>query len=970
MTERRGHGRRGRALRAALVSAALLLPAPLLPTGSAQAPKDGGAGKDKVLPPPAPAKGDKKPPGAVKELKGDKAVIVSDKLTLADPEDKVRAGSRAKVYTFRPTAGQLYTITVATGGSFNPFVRLVDAAGKEVTDADGQFLGPMPQPANSSVYFRPKKADTYRIIVTTFHAGQTGAFSLGIIPWADISGGETGLSVTDKLTAADPIDPGRGGFAKIYPVKMTAGRRYVIDLISGDYDAYLRLEDSAGRSLAENDDNGVSLNSRIPFTPGRTDTYRLIATSLGAGPVGKFTLWVTPVRPGGRSDPPPPPTVPESPFKGMVPGMHGGMPIGPGMPMRAIGNQATIGDITITAEQPLVPLNRGMGDTHGYVEYRLTVRNESAEAHRVAVTVPRSRPGGAGGNYLRSLRRAIEVGPKSAATLSLFQPDLPIHFGNDLEVEIDGQVQRETLVLNLQSNRGRGLSGMHGGPVMVGGAGPQVPAYVLTPQPLAQVLDNNAYKSAIDDPRAHPGVPRHGVFGSRGGMENGKSFSYAANHAFSPAPEPKAWGCERWLGLSCFDGVALRVSQLDDLPAATRDALWRYVECGGGLLLVGEDRVPGGWLWRYVERGGLLPAGEVKVPDGWKRRQGSVEGLTAYYPGFGQCLVVEQADPARWDPAQWRAILDMWEQSAQPWQHVRSANDANALFPVVEDRGVPVRGLFAAMLVFAILIGPVNINLLKRKKRRLWLLWTVPVFSLLTCAAVFGFMMLSEGLTGQVRAQGVTVLDEVSQRAASVSWLGVYSPITPGDGLHFGYDTEVTPQLRDDPRRHYREGSGRTIDWTGGQHFQSGWVKALVPAHFTVRSSEQRLERLAVRRESDGSLKAVNALKAPVVKLWLADAGGKIHTAENVPAGKEAALKRSDLRAEGKEEALREAFAGDWLTLSNSLPARPEEVLRPGTYLAVLDGAPFLEKGLRSAQPRPGQSVVFGILKEVPGDAR
>ena len=123
-------------------------------------------------------------------------------------------------------------------------------------------------------------------------------------------------------------------------------------------------------------------------------------------------------------------------------------------------------------------------------------------------------------------------------------------------------------------------------------------------------------------------------------------------------------------------------------------------------------------------------------------------------------------------------------------------------------------------------------------------------------------------------------------------------------------------------------------------------------------------------READGTIKAVNALKAPVVKLWLADAAGTIHTAENIAAGQETALKPSDLRAAGKEDALRRAFAGDWLTLGQSLQGRPEEVLRPGTYLAVLDGAPFLEQGLRGAALRPGRSVVFGILKEVPGHAR
>ena len=201
-------------------------------------------------------------------------------------------------------------------------------------------------------------------------------------------------------------------------------------------------------------------------------------------------------------------------------------------------------------------------------------------------------------------------------------------------------------------------------------------------------------------------------------------------------------------------------------------------------------------------------------------------------------------------------------------------------------------------------------------------------------------MVIAEGWAGHVSTTGVTVLDEVSQRASSISWLGVYSPITPGDGLHFGYDTEVTPHLKTDFGLYYRyrDGSSRTIDWTHDQHFQSGWVKALVPSHFMVRTSAQRLERLAVHRQPDGSLKAVNALKAPVVRVWVADATGQIHIGENIPAGKEAALQPSALRAEGKAAALRQGFAGYWLKLNQSLPVHPEEILRPGTYLAVLDG--------------------------------
>jgi hypothetical protein len=508
--------------------------------------------------------------------------------------------------------------------------------------------------------------------------------------------------------------------------------------------------------------------------------------------------------------------------------------------------------------------------------------------------------------------------------------------------------------MNLQNNRGHGMGVMHrGGPPGMGVPG-MTGAHLLAPQDLASALDGNAARAAIGDPKALAGVGmvRGGVFGGRSFNVNGKVYFFPVNHAFTAAPDPKTWGRENWLAYSCFDGVALRGGQLEDMPAAARAALWRYVECGGCLLIVSP----------------------TKLPDGWKKQvPAPVKGLTAYYPGFGQCLVAEEEpDPAKWSPEQWRAVVGMWEQAALPYQQVRSPHDANGLFPVVEDRGVPVRGLFAGMLVFAILVGPVNVYVLTRKRRRIWLLWTVPVFSLLTCAAVFGLMVISEGWSGHVRVTGVTVLDEASQRASSVSWLGVYSPITPGDGLHFGYDTEVTPQLKEDFGRGHirRDGSGRTINWTNDQHLASGWVKALMPAHFAVRSNEQRLERLVVTRGDGGTLKAVNALKAPVAQLWLADARGQIYTAEDIAPGKEVVLRPAGQKAEGKAEGLREAFSGDWLTLSKTLTARPEQFLRPGTYLAVLEGAPFLEQGLRGAQRRPGQSVVFGILKEVPGDAR
>ena len=78
---------------------------------------------------------------------------------------------------------------------------------------------------------------------------------------------------------------------KVHMVKMTAGQSYTIDLVSRDFDAYLRLEDSTGQELAKDDDSGGGLNARIVFRAPKDDTYRIIATTFISG-TGNYTLTV------------------------------------------------------------------------------------------------------------------------------------------------------------------------------------------------------------------------------------------------------------------------------------------------------------------------------------------------------------------------------------------------------------------------------------------------------------------------------------------------------------------------------------------------------------------------------------------------------------------------------------------------------------------------------------------------------
>ena len=100
------------------------------------------------------------------------------------------------------------------------------------------------------------------------------------------------LKVEGKLTNDDPKDRKRNAASKVYTVKFKKGVAYQIDLMSRQFDAYLRLEDKNGNELAEDDDGGGMLNSRIIFNCQRDDDYKVYATALNPGGIGMYTLIV------------------------------------------------------------------------------------------------------------------------------------------------------------------------------------------------------------------------------------------------------------------------------------------------------------------------------------------------------------------------------------------------------------------------------------------------------------------------------------------------------------------------------------------------------------------------------------------------------------------------------------------------------------------------------------------------------
>ena len=430
-----------------------------------------------------------------------------------------------------------------------------------------------------------------------------------------------------------------------------------------------------------------------------------------------------------------------------------------------------------------------------------------------------------------------------------------------------------------------------------------------------------------------------------------------------------AWS-SRWLAFTRFDGIFVTSEDLDELQRAGTEsrailqALWQYVETGGVLLVIGNGK----------------GQPEVPIPAAYRHSPLQTDGLLVYSVGFGRCIVSPDRDRKKWTPPEqhdeegaarapdrWGVVQSAVNGTSIAFRNNRSFMDLNKTFAVVDDLGLPVKGLFALMVLFGLAMGPANLMWLTRLKRRIWLLWTVPALSLFFCLAVLGYMVVAEGWQGHARAGGVTILDEGEKRATTLGRTAFYSPVTPGDGLHFSDTTEV--QLLGDENAAWT--SSCSIDWTNDQHLARGWVTARVPSFFALRKSETlRRERLSLRREADGGLSVANALGVDISHLWLADEKGKLYRAAAIAAGGSARLEDAGVQVAPAIplQAWREVYVNtDWLLVAKNLRDEPAKYLGPGTYVAVVESSPFLEQGLKNAQVRPSESVILGIMADPAG---
>lgn len=546
----------------------------------------------------------------------------------------------------------------------------------------------------------------------------------------------------------------------------------------------------------------------------------------------------------------------------------------------------------------------------GYVDHAFEITNHSPDRTR---RVTLSAPAGDSGDLhrIRQLSRSVELAPGASARVSILQPPLPLG-GAHFSVTIDGQRQRERLATSA------GRPGASGYRTNFGSFQSTTQVYVL------------ASPGAMAVPAVAERAPSVGA-----------EFHFRRHEA------PLANWSRGWLSYSAFAAVVVTAGEWDAAPAELQASLLDYARAGGVLCLLGS-----------LELG--------NVTHGPTESFG--EGDASFY-GFGVVFRVDRSHLSyELDQSPWSHLVRAAHDTHRELAARRSAGAANRDFPVIDDTDVPIRGLFGLLIVFALVAGPLNLVLLTRKQRRIWLLWTTPAISLVFCGSVFAYTLFADGITPMVRVGTVTLLDQERREATTLGWLGYYAPLTPRGGLRFDDRTELTPQVTNDVR--HDTGRPRVVEWARGeQHLASGWVTAGVTSHFRIRRVATDRRRLQVERDPTGAPLLVNRLEADIHEVYFLDTDGRLYRAGGIADGEQTAAAPAELDDRGdrhRPDHLRGIFRTNWA-------ARPpyDEVdhyaraLQPGGYIAFIDSTPFIDPSLSRYHAREQRSVVIGRL----GDA-
>jgi hypothetical protein len=386
-----------------------------------------------------------------------------------------------------------------------------------------------------------------------------------------------------------------------------------------------------------------------------------------------------------------------------------------------------------------------------------------------------------------------------------------------------------------------------------------------------------------------------------------------------------------WLGYTSVRAVVIGPKEWEQLSEPQKDALLTWTACGGDLFFVDGEMsalIPGRAA-SATSTGHPVAThffGRIHLPT------------SAEVTAAGLAKILNNATPMQ--DQNWALPANR----ATDWGTI-AARGFRLPIPGVD--GVPARAYLSILIVFTLLIGPVNYWILWRKRRQVLLVLTTPLISAGFILLLAGYVLAGEGLGVRGRAVTFTMLDQARKQAVTRASTSLYAAgMTPAGGLGYARDVAVYAIGPD--------GTGtrdqQTLDLTDTQRYTSGAIQARSPTNLEQIAFRPARERLSFSRDGAG-LGVVNGLDVTVTALVYKDGDTVYSLARPLAAGGRAILiaGAADARIQVPPDLPVAA------RFSYLIAHQPR-----GSYLAVLERSPFWDAGVSGVAERSSFHFMIG----------
>ncbi len=204
----------------------------------------------------------------------------------------LRSGEYNDTYRFEGTRGETVTVDLRSN-DFDPYLMVIDPDDKQTENDDHEG-----DARRSLVTLVLPRDGTYRVVVTSYRSGETGAYTVNILRGTGAGagavasgGGGAGAGRVERGRLAAGDDTLRSGeYVDIHRFDGVPGRRATIDVVSQDFDTYLILIPPRGERQENDDVEGKPRHSVIEADLTEPGSYTVAVTSYQRGETGNYEL--------------------------------------------------------------------------------------------------------------------------------------------------------------------------------------------------------------------------------------------------------------------------------------------------------------------------------------------------------------------------------------------------------------------------------------------------------------------------------------------------------------------------------------------------------------------------------------------------------------------------------------------------------------------------------------------------------